>query len=99
MQTASSSIAAAESYSGEWEFNAGYQWSLQKKLFVGLVVVVIVPFVSIAPYLFWQGHEASKSLHSFGDALAAKTAAGVSTATTKSERVEVDWLLGTSERQ
>ena len=36
------------------------------------MVVVLVPFVSIAPYLFWQGHETSKSLHSFGDALAAK---------------------------
>ena len=84
---------------GRMEFNAGYQWSLREEVFSSAFNCICSATRNIAPCLLRQRYQSSKSLHSFGDALAVKTAAGVSTATTKSERVEVDWLLGTSKRQ
>ena len=50
----------------------GTQWSVRKKIVLSLAVLVLLPVVTVAPYLFWQLHEAGDSLHSFGDALIAK---------------------------
>src|SRR4051812_26469202 len=47
----------------------GAQWSLRKKLLLGLAALVLLPIVTVAPFLFWQLHQASDSLHTFGAAL------------------------------
>jgi hypothetical protein len=50
----------------------GSQWSTRKIILVSLAALIFLPVVTITPFLFWQLHEASDSLHSFGDALTAK---------------------------
>jgi hypothetical protein len=50
----------------------GSQWSLRKRIVLSVAVLILLPTVIVAPYIFWQLHEASDSLHLFGDALIAK---------------------------
>lgn len=50
----------------------GTQWSVRKKIVLGLAAFVLLPVVTVAPYLFWQLNKAGDSLHSYGDALIAK---------------------------
>jgi hypothetical protein len=50
----------------------GSQWSVRKRIVISLAVLVLLPAVTVAPYLFWQLHEAGNSLHTFGDAMIAK---------------------------
>jgi hypothetical protein len=48
------------------------RWSTRKRILASLAALFLLSVVTTAPFLFWQLHEASSSLHSFGDALAAK---------------------------